>query len=293
MPRVAINRGAIAYWAIAAIAIVAAAVSAFAASGAGGAAATGGAPKATSSTTKVGVLPRVGAVTATCKRGSRPASGGFEGEQVTLTDGVIPWSSERKGRRGWRVTGSASTQRRALTAFAYCRKGGKPIAARSKSAVLPSATMKTVTKRCKRGERVVSGGFSSGPAGAGPAGLGVARLFINRSQRAGGRKWQVRAVNSGAGVATRLTVRAYCERRGARLREVSDTITLAAESLGTAVARCPGRRVAIAGGFRAGSSNTTIHASRRKGNQRWLTSAANWEFIPVELTVYAYCAKPG
>jgi hypothetical protein len=135
-------------------------------------------------------------VTAECPGNRRVVSGGFEFPDTEVFVGT----SMRRGRGSWTVevfTGATAP----VEVFAYCAKGVK-LKQRSSETTLPTEDPDTEEARCKRKERVVSGGFDTESDGVTTAAVSSA------SQRSGKRSWEVTATAFGA--PQPLTVYAYC-----------------------------------------------------------------------------------
>jgi hypothetical protein len=146
-------------------------------------------------------------VTARCPRGGEVVSGGFAGEQFDAFDGAFPIESRRAGKRGWIASGHGDGDSN-LTSYAYCAKDKVGLKARSVQASQSSgAENLSLEARCRKRERVISGGF------AGPwADAGFVEPF--ESRRTGRRVW---TATTGAFGEVDWEVFAYCmkkERRG-------------------------------------------------------------------------------
>jgi hypothetical protein len=115
-----------------------------------------------------------GSVTATCARDEVAIAGGFSAPGFALSGGghVITLTSKRSGKRAWYADGinpsfedSMRPQSGALTAVAYCRKGGPNVFARSTTVSVPAADDQGVKKLtsfdayCPQGSVAISGGF--------------------------------------------------------------------------------------------------------------------------------------
>jgi hypothetical protein len=68
----------------------------------------------------------------------------------------------------------------------------------------------TATAKCKRAQRIVSGGFDNPDFG--PDQLAEPQLLPFVSMRVGNRRWTASAYNEGSASGT-LTVYAYCEKK--------------------------------------------------------------------------------
>jgi hypothetical protein len=137
-------------------------------------------------------------VTADCPGSRRAISGGF-----ALPDEIIlVTTSMRSGRGSWTVeffsTSPGSVE---VEAFVYCAKDVK-LKQRSSETTLSSGEQDTEEARCKRNQRVVSGGFDTESNGVTTA------AFSSASRRAGKRAWEATALAEGE--AQPLNVYAYC-----------------------------------------------------------------------------------
>jgi hypothetical protein len=145
-------------------------------------------------TATAGVLENV---TAECPGNRRAVSGGFEfPDSLTAVT-----KSKRSGKRTWTVEFFSTSGTVPVEAFAYCAKNLK-LKQRSAETTFENEEIDTEEARCKRNQRVVSGGFDTDSAGTDPIGVGTA------SRRAGKRAWEATAF--AAESAQDLTVYAYC-----------------------------------------------------------------------------------
>jgi hypothetical protein len=141
--------------------------------------------------------PQVFDVTAECPGNRRAISGGFE-----IPDSfTVVTTSMRSGRGSWTVEFRPVSSVVEVEAFVYCAKGVK-LKQRSSETSLSSGEVDTEEARCKRNQRVVSGGFDTDSDGVNTVGIGSA------SRRAGKRAWEATA-NAGLDPQD-LTVYAYC-----------------------------------------------------------------------------------
>jgi hypothetical protein len=159
-------------------------------------------------------------VTASCQPGTKAVSGGFFAEYGFLLSPEVRVSESRKtDARDWTVTGgNLGFGDGALIAYANCR-AGKGLKSRSKTTTIAGATgmqadqSGSVTAKCKRGTRAISGGFSGQINEAfldmPDTGPGV---IPSLSRRVGGRRWETGAVNFG-GESGELTSYVYCQKK--------------------------------------------------------------------------------
>jgi hypothetical protein len=163
-------------------------------------------------------------LTPRCEPGTKAVSGGFFGEIGGI--GTVPevqvHESRKTGARDWTVTGGNSGALEGdLIAYVNCR-GGKGLKPRSKTTTIAGATgmqadqSGSVTAKCKKGTRAISGGFSGlvdesflADQDSGPG------VIPSVSRRVGGRKWETEALNSG-GESGALTGYVYCSKKKRR-----------------------------------------------------------------------------
>ena len=126
-------------------------------------------------------------VEARCDRGDRLLGGGLfirlKGGAPYNYTGLNVTASQRVGKRGWLVeaeNGGARQYR--VYSFPSCAKKGPKLKLRSASETAGSAGELTVVARCRRKEKVYSGGFEASPG---------ARVLGSR--RKNERTWEVRA----------------------------------------------------------------------------------------------------
>jgi hypothetical protein len=152
--------------------------------------------------------------TARCPRGRQAISGGFDNPGFTQDGGAgfFPYVSKKYRRRGWRV--SVELYRPApatLKVFVYCSASGG-VKKRSASATVPSTGSETATAtaRCKHGETLISGGYSTTSQEFPGGGMGP-DLWYYRSRKAGRRGWMVSAFHNGSASEGAFKALAYCE----------------------------------------------------------------------------------
>ena len=145
--------------------------------------------------------------TAKCPRGTKALSGGFDADTAS---GDVPLfritGSKKKGKRKWTVSATETFGAEGdLTAHVYCGDG-KALKAKDASETLPQNTVGELKARCKRGQRVLSGGFEA-PDPPGP----VAGSLVSASHKVGRRTWTVSAVALNEET---VTAYAYCQKTG-------------------------------------------------------------------------------
>jgi hypothetical protein len=139
-------------------------------------------------------------VTADCPGNRRAISGGF-----ALPDQLIlVTASKRSGKGSWTVEFLSGTPEQLIAeVFVYCAKRVKLKRRSSETNLPPNEGPVTGKARCRRKQRVVSGGFDTGSSGIG---------FASASRRAGKRAWEVTATAETLNP-QELTVFAYCLKR--------------------------------------------------------------------------------
>jgi hypothetical protein len=247
----------------------------------------------------------IGTATATCKRGTKAISGGFAGEEFAFPGihAVVPYEARRQGARKW-TTGAfnlyGSSNPAELTAFAYCRD--EKVKRKSAEAALEgeagpgTADTETVTVKCPRGTKALSGGFANPGFGyhldEGPG------IFPYVSKMAGRRGWTVSAANVGNRPGT-FEAWAYC-RKGEALKRSRQTYPQAGGATTTFGVKCRNNRDlrVVSGGFAyadapAGQSSDGpfVFQSFRDNKRNWTVAGYNHRLEPTTLRAYAYCEK--
>jgi hypothetical protein len=162
-----------------------------------------------SESVEVAPFPAEGSATASCGKGRKVVSGGSMSpgyDYKGFSGSVHPYESRKQGPRKWVASGNnRSSLAGTLIAYAYCRKG-KGLKTVSESTQIQTDAAGTATARCKRGHRVVSGGFDVPDFDTfGP----VVRVY--ESRKVGRRKWRASAI--GFFAPGTLTAYAYCEKK--------------------------------------------------------------------------------
>jgi hypothetical protein len=240
-------------------------------------------------------------VTATCKKGTRAVSGGFDAPALTDDSShgsyVQTFASLRSSKREWRSTATnyfSVPEAGTLTDFAYCSDDLPRLKARSVSATIPEDDTQTLTAHCPRGGEAVSGGFAAETQAAGFEGG-----FPLESRRAGNRGWKVTAYSAGLAEGANVTAYAYCAKEKVRLKAKSATTsTSSGEENIAAKARCKKGEQAISGGFGApadgnGGAYVEPFQSRRAGKRGWKAATAAYASggSTVDWSVYVYCLE--
>lgn len=172
----------------------------------------------------------------------------------------------------------------ALPVLIWAAVGGA--ATRTESISFDDAEVHSLDVQCPAGKRVVLGGMT--------ADFGQDDyLYLQSIYRTTKRVLRVSGYFPGQEPAT-LTGIATCKRKP-KSREVSETITLAADTQDSVTAKCPrGRRLAF-GGF-AGEltpldTYVTPLAAYADSARRWTVVGTNDSNTPGELSAFAYCGK--
>jgi hypothetical protein len=242
-----------------------------------------------------------GSVTPKCGKGTKAVSGGFD-SVASLPDDVrvLPYESRRVGGRKWTTSArNIGSNPGVLTGFVYCadRKGIKQrsdtvafsaSASRTPAARRGTAFETAAVAKCKRGETVLSGGFSS------PGDDQVA--FPVESRRLSKREW---GVTWSPFVPMSLTAYAVCQKDAKKPAQATASISsIDNGGNGTATATCPKGTRVISGGFDQpdfAPPGTGILApvdSLKAGKRGWRVTAHNYGPAPAdELVAYAYCEK--
>jgi hypothetical protein len=155
--------------------------------------------------------------TAKCKRGQKAFSGGFALTEFDSSNQnspiMIVARSLRAGKRKWTASAYNATNDPAtmpetgnLTTYVYCRRGKAPKAKPVEESLAPSE-FDGAEARCKRSQRVVSGGFDL------QSDFETTRAFIMESRKLGKRDWKIAALG-GPLAEHPIVAYAYCEKKG-------------------------------------------------------------------------------
>ena len=157
----------------------------------------------------------IGTATATCPRGYRAVSGGFDSPGFDLNGGghVLTLTSMRLGDNAWQVSGvnpdfGGGVSPGQLVAYAYCLKGKPRITTVSADATIGTGDPVNVDVLCPARTRALSGGFD-GHISVGPNGLSAAGTIdsYRLDPRSG---WRATATDAGEDPA-RVSSFVYCE----------------------------------------------------------------------------------
>ena len=147
--------------------------------------------------------------TAKCARGMKAVSGGFDNPDFSIGGGtlIFPYESLKQGKRKWTASGqNLGTAEGEVLAQVNCREG-EGLNTRRESETIASLEAADVAVKCKRGDRVVSGGFAiENPFSTAPD-FGP---YVYASRKRGKRTW----VTSFFGYSPNsedVTAYAYCE----------------------------------------------------------------------------------
>jgi hypothetical protein len=168
----------------------------------------------------------------------------------------------------------------------------------------PTGTTASVTARCPRGTRAVSGGYEPSlmfhPNGSGTA------LLVNTSRRLGPRSWKVSAYQLGGGDQLSLTAIANCSRDlGRPMVRIKKRSVEAAQgnpnnpNPGNASAHCPHHFFPVAGGFHISINGRSTNPSdsppvsmilgSRAVARSWAVTGARLDSGHSRLAAFAYC----
>jgi hypothetical protein len=249
--------------------------------------------------------------TARCPGKAKAVSGGFESE-IELggppTQQFVPFTSIRAGPREWRSSAfNNAPDEGEFTSLAYCRKGR--VKSRRRERTVPAAASgfetATVTAKCKKGQKVISGGFDHPGfnADAGPA------VVPYESRKRGARRWTVSTENVSSVTGTQVA-QVNCL-RGEELETEKQKELFeggAAGLIAEVTARCSRRQRVVSGGFStdpflepAGGGTGRrgvptperqwVFASRRVDGRTWSVSALVASNSTAEVTAFAYCEE--
>jgi hypothetical protein len=146
----------------------------------------------------------------------------------------------------------------------------------------------SVTAKCAKPTKVVSGGFDAPAFEAAEGPL----TFALVSERTGRRTWTTSALNYDE--PGELVGYVYCSKTLPTLKVRSASKTLGDDDDTSVSARCKKGGEAVSGGFVTGdfeNEELQPYESRRTGKRRWTVSATNFGPGANELTAIAYCAQ--
>jgi hypothetical protein len=139
--------------------------------------------------------------TVSCPPGTKALSGGFEGES-DADSFVLPHVSRMAGKKQWETSAINYGDPDTLTAQVNCHEG-KGLRTKSVSETTSALSTELIAK-CKKSQRVISGGFATSDVAqkGGP--------FVEASRKQGKRKWVVTVFDAAS---TEATAYAYCEKK--------------------------------------------------------------------------------
>ena len=150
-----------------------------------------------------------GSIEAKCPRGTKAISGGFDHPDflVGLNPAFIDaYESRKTGKRSWRTSGqNVGEPAGELVAQVVCHEG-KALKTRRATEAIPPFEPTEVAVKCKRGQRVVSGGFAFEVPREGSTFGPV----VTDSHKQGKRIWVTTFDNTNE--TDEVTAYAYCER---------------------------------------------------------------------------------
>jgi hypothetical protein len=234
-------------------------------------------------------------VTASCKRGTKAFSGGFE---LVAPDpsALFPIASAGNfgneplyAARRWTSAGvNLGDDPATLTSYAYCRKdygGWGVLSGHLKEIQLDPLAEVSLTDRCPSTfGKFISVGFEAEYDED-------TSVFIRSSHRQGKFGWAVGAKAFGSDPATLFAQ--YSCRAFTKLRKRTKTETASGADPDSAVAKCKRGQRVVSGGFKTenfpSEGGPFVYASRKQGRRGWLVRVLATE--PEEFTSYAYCEK--
>jgi hypothetical protein len=241
----------------------------------------------------------VRATTATCPRGTNAISGGFEGEHDVddpMSPEIAPIGSNRSGKRGFQARGfSRSAFAGELTVYAYCR--AEKVRRESTVVTLdppppgPVADTESLTAKCPRGTKAVSGGFDNPDAFS--MGSSGALVFTYRSLKQGKRRWLVSGSNL-SNEETTYKAFVYCG-DSEKLKTKRKQGAVGSDDELELTAKCGRRQRVVSGGFdledpKFGGEGAIAVESRKQGKRRWVVEVVNTG-DPGVATAFAYCER--
>jgi hypothetical protein len=227
-----------------------------------------------------------GDVEATCKKGTKAISGGFDAD-LSFSDGfLLVYESMKTGGRRWETAAFNEGDPGSLTSFAYCRDA--KVKRRSAETTLDEDEDGSAIATCPKGTKAISGGFDNPEFGKGGS-----AILPYESRRLSKREWIVSGVNF-ADPGT-LVAQVVC-RKGKKVKTASDSDFADHADTYSPVAGCPRGARAISGGFDStlppdGSiDGPFVYSSKKEGKRSWEVSYFDF-LAAATFTAYAYCEK--
>src|SRR3954453_13886101 len=181
-----------------------------------------------------------------------------------------------------------------VTAFiAWAALASAALSEHLQSVTIPPQEDRTATASCPSGTEAVSGGFAS--PGFDPLFDGAPNIPFG-SRRTGDDGWKVDGKNFG-GTSGTMSAYVYCDRHEPGLVKATNTTSIAAETNGSAAARCPRGSEAFSGGWQSpkgvpGDDAFFAFTSERASDRKWKVTAFNEDDANAQdLKVFAYCDK--
>jgi hypothetical protein len=165
--------------------------------------------KTADASTTMAAFDESATATATCPRGTKAISGGFDNPDFAFNEfvgpGIFPTASQKLGKRRWTVSATnVGNDSGELNASVNCREG-KGLRTVEDTTFINEAGLHTATAECQRRQRVISGGFEIDLP------FEVEDLSIHTSKKVGRDGWTVTAFDFVG--PTDLTAFAYCEKK--------------------------------------------------------------------------------
>jgi hypothetical protein len=229
-----------------------------------------------------------GTATAQCDQGTKALSGGFDTDLgLDPGDSVIAtYSSLATGGRKWSSSGFNFEDPGQLTSFAYCRD--QKVKRRTDETSIAPFERETVTAKCPRGTKAISGGFDNPTFELGPD---ASVIFPFESRKVSKREWLAGGANL-TDVTGTFVAQVTC-REGKGLKTAEEQTFINKAGLHTVTAHCKRTQRLISGGFNFAifpSGDAFVFSSHKEGKRGWEVSVIDFQ-EPAELTAFAYCEK--
>jgi hypothetical protein len=252
--------------------------------------------KTKSATTSVGER-EADSIEAKCKRGAKAISGGFYAEESIVGDNPfnLIFESQKTGGRRWESAAyNAGNGPASLTSLVYCRD--EKVKRSSSETTLSDSETGSVTAKCPRGTKALSGGFSTENFFVGLVDARAPLPFESRLSSK--REWTASARNLG-NLSGTFSAQVVCH-EGKRLKTTTDSTAAPDDGTYDLVATCKRGTRAVSGGFESsippqGEGGPWAFSSQRQGKRHWAVSffVTYFDGIKATFTAYAYCEKTG
>ena len=146
---------------------------------------------------------------ARCDSGESVVSGGHELAGLAVQDNSPVFSSRRAGKRGWSISVFVANPPATLKTFAYCQRHVDVKVRSQQGDPIPDNGNGSVSASCHKGEKLLSGGYTTTPESDFSNDFGP-DFFFYRSSRSGRRQWTASAHNY-SNIAGQITTFAYCK----------------------------------------------------------------------------------